>query len=130
NLGKRAFSDNRRLKRVSLPALLKKLAAETFLRCAVLSEIKFSQGLEVIGNAAFSHCAGLSTVELPLGLRKLGARAFENCKTLETVVLPPTLAEIGPDAFAETSDNLTLYGAANSFAEQYARDAGLRFQTR
>ncbi|MBQ1278505.1 MAG: leucine-rich repeat domain-containing protein [Thermoguttaceae bacterium] len=86
--------------------------------------------LESIDNAAFFCCRSLESVELPPGLRKLGARAFANCLNLKSVVLPASLAEIEPDAFAETDDALTLYVESGSAAEQYARDAGLRFTAR
>lgn len=56
--------------------------------------------------------------------------AFACCNSLTSVEIPASVKEIGYNAFAERAADLTLYGAADSVAEAYAAENGLRFEAR
>ncbi|MBQ2788862.1 MAG: leucine-rich repeat protein [Thermoguttaceae bacterium] len=77
-----------------------------------------------IGDSAFERCFSLLSVTLPESLQTIGNLAFFGCSSLCSVSLP------GDDAFADSSSDLTLRGAAGSYAEKYARENGIRFEAR
>ena len=54
------------------------------------------------------------------------SKAFANCKNLIFIRIPESVSFISPNAFEETN-NLTIIGKAESYAEQYAKDYGFAF---
>ncbi|MBQ9126707.1 MAG: leucine-rich repeat protein, partial [Thermoguttaceae bacterium] len=62
--------------------------------------------------------------------KEIGWHAFANCDALKSVAIPASVREIGDEAFADCASDLTLYGAAGSVAEEYARENNLRFEAR
>lgn len=77
-IGKRAFSDCKKLKSVSCPS-----------------------ELETIGTEAFNNCVNLENIEFPAGLTSINSTAFWGCKKLESIALPASISSIGDYAFAQ-----------------------------
>ncbi len=80
-----------------------------------------------IGERAFEG-ADVTAVVLPEGLQDIGWFAFYNCHALVNVTLPKSITSIGYAVF-DGCGALTVYCAANSYAERYARSYGLTYIT-
>lgn len=108
------------IRKVNLPATLKKIAPSAFLNCANLSEINLPENLEYLGGNAFGGCKSLTSIELPKGITEIltntfngagltsinlhegikfiGKNAFSMCK-LPSIILPSTIDSLGEYAF-------------------------------
>ena len=83
-----------------------------------------------IGESAFHRRDSLTSVEIPNTVKEIGENAFYCCDSLTSVKIPNSVKEIGQDAFSDCAADLTLYGAAGSVAEKYARKNEIRFEAR
>ena len=79
-------------------------------------------------DGAFEN-SGLTSVEFESGLTTIPATALKNCKKLEIVIIPESVTSIGNNCFSNSTSNLTIYGYSGSFAEQYAADNTIPFQS-
>ena len=89
-----------------------------------------------IGNEACFGSAALTSVTLPEGLQSVGWLAFFGCPSMSSVTIPASVTAIQGMAFgyygSEESDaakveGFTIYGAAKSEAQTYAKMNGFRF---
>ncbi|MCH5351372.1 MAG: leucine-rich repeat domain-containing protein [Clostridiales bacterium] len=71
----------------------------SFYNCRALTEVKFSNELETIGDYAFYGCASLKKAELPFPAKSIGAHAFEKCSALIDVSLNDSIVSVGESAF-------------------------------
>lgn len=79
-----AFKDCKYLRKVCLPDSIKWIKSWAFGRCSELCEVRLSEGLEMIGEAAFQQTK-LKTVRLPKSLKEMFSVAFCLCEELESV---------------------------------------------
>ena len=79
---------------IRLPASLKTVELNTFVRCVQLKSVQFSEGLEKISRFAFG-LSGLESVTTPASLRVIGKGAFGQCRALKLVELNDGLLELG-----------------------------------
>lgn len=98
-------------------------------RVVVPAEIE-GRPVVAIGDGAFVDCDSLTSVSLPNGLQSVGDKAFMRCGSLTSVSFPDGLQSVGDSAFYGCSAELTLNGAADSVAEEYARENDIRFKVR
>lgn len=96
-----AFLGCTSLRKVSLPAGLKKIGFQAFSECSALEEINFPQSLEDIGSNSFAYCSSLDNVVFPDGLKHIGHNAFSFCSSLHEAILPDSLEEIESYAFSD-----------------------------
>ena len=82
--------------------------------------------MQTIGDRVFSGCAALTQIVLPDGVTALGARAFNNCQALAKVLVPASVESIAEDVF-NLSENVTLYGYADTAAETFAQANEIAF---
>ncbi len=68
---------------------------------SVISEIRISEGVEVIGQYAFAECDHLVRVVLPSTLTTIDDYAFNGCLELQTITFPERLTTIGEGAFGD-----------------------------
>ncbi|MBO7341943.1 MAG: leucine-rich repeat protein [Clostridia bacterium] len=78
-----------------------------------------------IGERAFEGTS-VSAIVIPDGVQSIGWFAFYNCRDLVNVTLPQSVSSIGYAVF-DGCGALTVFGAADSYAERYARSYGLAF---
>ncbi|WP_373484356.1 leucine-rich repeat protein [Acetobacterium sp.] len=83
-------------------------------------------GVTSIGDAAFYQCANLASINIPEGVTSIGYLAFGDCTHLVKVIIPETVTAMGSYVF-RYSGNLTIYGAAGSYAQTYANNYGYLF---
>ena len=75
----------------------------------------------------FENNTDVEMVVIPDGFTKIGDYAFRDAENLRSVVIPASVTDIGKDIFDGCSEDLTVYGAAGSAAEDYAKANGISF---
>ena len=87
----KAFQDCPALKEVVFPSTLKEIGEEAFCRCGIKS-LKFSEGLEKIGDNTFRELRNLSgDIIFPNSCKYIGSGSFYQCGAVDKVYLPDTL---------------------------------------
>lgn len=88
---------------VDIVSTVEEIADKAFYNNALVTEIKFSNGLTSgtleFGRNVFGSCKLLSKVELPQGLETIAAGVFYGCVSLEEVFIPKTVTLIESNAF-------------------------------
>ena len=71
-----------------------------------LQEVKFSEGLDEIGEEAFKGCTGLDVLILPKSIKHLGSECFSGCTSLRNVSMSlERIQSIGTNPFGESAFN-------------------------
>ena len=83
-----------------LPAGIRSISDEAFLRHSALRAVVFPDSVEQVGDKAFFGCSSLRDVLLGCRLRSIGAFAFADCSLLHMPAFPDSLREIGDYAFS------------------------------
>lgn len=122
-----AFIGCESLTSVALPDGLTTVGDDAFEDCVSLTEVSFPSGLRFIEPGAFGGCVKLPSVVFPNGLKTLGDEAFAGCEALTSVEIPASVEEIGRRSFPKNAD-LVIRGAAGSYAETFAAEAGIPFE--
>ena len=124
-LGDWSFAECSKLKKVVLPSSIQDINEGTFNNCVSLSEITFNEGLKNIGDTAFRDVA-LSEITFPSTLESIGSEAFYITKQLTKITFKNDSTLIGEEAFSEGNEDITFYCSANSTAESYALEYGIK----
>ncbi len=147
-----AFLGCSALSEVKFPKQLKAIAPHSFIGCESLTSVAFPDGLTTVGDDAFEDCVSLTEVSFPSGLRfiepgafggcvsltsvafsdglkTIGDEAFARCESLTSAEIPASVEEIGRRSFPKNAD-LVIRGDAGSYAETFAAEAGIPFETR
>lgn len=117
------------LRHIVLPDTLKKLGYACFMRNPKLEAVAIPDGVTEIPMDCFSCCGALKYVRLPKRLQSIETTAFDRCNALERIRIPGSVTSIAPDAFKSCSPNLVLEGRKSSYADHYAKNHGLRFES-
>ena len=91
-------------------------------------EITLPDGMTCISDNAFSYCTGITGVIIPEGVTVIGSEVFQGCYNLTSITVPASVTEIGYNAFYTYSD-VTIKGYTGSYAETYAENNYLRFES-
>lgn len=152
-----AFNGCASLGSVSIPASVSSISTDAFSGCGNLSDISVASGngayassdgclynasktrlllvpegktslaiaagTTTIGAGALQNCTGISSVSLPNGVTTIEANAFSD-SAVDTITIPATVTSIASQGSWKPS---TIYGAAGSAAEQYAKNNGIVF---
>ena len=94
-VGDDAFSGNKVLTQVVLPATVTEIGARAFYECISLTDATLGEGTSNIGDAAFHKCGGLSDIVIPSKTKSIGSLAFAEC-SLDTVFAKPTVPPVLP----------------------------------
>ena len=89
------------------------------------SELHLPAALAHIDAEAFMGTT-FACVKLPAELRSIGVRAFADCANLAQIYIPANVTQIDSTAFSGCTQ-LTIYGAAGSYAESFANEQGIPF---
>ena len=87
-----AFS-GAKMEKISIPARVSKVYANTFRGCPNLTTVVLDYGLKEIEDYAFEGCAKLNNVSIPKTIDTIGDYAFANCSSLTTVTFEETNEE-------------------------------------
>ena len=94
-----AFSGNKSVRKVTVPASITILAPNAFKEAEGLETVILPEGMTGIGYNAFFNCTALKNVTLPEGLTAIGNYAFYGCSSLTEITFPSTLERIYDYAF-------------------------------
>ena len=121
-----AFGNMNRLASVSLPAGLRAIERNAFLRCTALTAVDIPSNVTYIGAEAF-YGSGLESVTIPAGVKNIlfgtfqgtpiesvffaegseletiERNAFRECSSLRSINIPSTIKSIGSYAFEDCS---------------------------
>lgn len=97
-----------------------------FSECRKLSRITIPDSVHAIGEGAFSNCALLDEVEIPDSVTRMDDCAFRGCVSLERVLIPDSVKDLGWGLF-DGCDKVVVYCREGSAAENYYRRNGIRF---
>ena len=92
-----------------------------------LTNIEIPDSVTKICDGAFNLCTSLTEINIPNGVTEMGNYAFYKCTSLAKITIPASVTAIGEEAFTDCSDDLTIYGYADSYAETYATKNGINF---
>ncbi len=91
------FAECTSLRRVDIPAPIKKICWGAFEGCTNLMSVTFPDTLETIENIAFSGCESLTSITIPDGVKYIDG--FDGCIRLRTVNLGTGVTGIGSSCF-------------------------------
>ncbi len=111
-----AFSGNKTITSVTIPAGIQYIEKWAFRNCTSLTAVQIDGGLSLIGENAFQGCTALASIKIPSGIQVISANAFLNCTKLTSVTLPSGLLEIGSSAFNGCSSLTSLQLPSSLYA--------------
>ena len=76
----------------------------------------------------YGYCLSIVKVILPEGLNTIGEYAFDHCSSLTNIDIPNSVMSIGYYAFGYYP-NLTICGYSGSYAEKYAKQNNIPFES-
>lgn len=148
-IGHMAFSYNDSIKTIIIPSSVTKIDGYAMSYINNLESVVISENCIDLGVGVFQVCPSLKNVEIKSNITSISAQTFYSCTSLESFVVPSTVESIDKNAFtnctaltsitipkATTSiasnafskcTNLTIYGYADSYAQQYATEKGIPF---
>lgn len=127
-IGNKAFYGCKSLEEVNILGNVEVIGAHAFYGCVLLSTVNIDEAedLKMIPRNCFSGCLNLKSFEVPEGVESIGDRAFLDCVSLESIVIPASVSSISDIAFKNCTD-VTIYGYADSYAQQFAAKNNILF---
>ena len=95
-----------------------------------LETVELPATLKTIEPFAFS-ASGLKTIVIPESetLTELPEFMFHQCPNLQEVTIPATVTSIAKNAFNECPENLVLKVTEGSYAETFAQEHNISYET-
>ena len=119
------------IKKITLPDGIISLA-HAFYGCSSLTSVSIPNSVNDL-QSAFYGCSSLKSVVLPAQNVKasnyvdgITYNAFAYCDNLTSVIIPASYKKININTF-EHSENVVIYGAKGSYAEEYANNNDIPF---
>ncbi len=97
HIAKNAFIGAEELKHITIPATVKSIGAEAFVKNRI-SEIEIPEGITTLEQYTFQYCENMQKVTLPQSLTTIKLAALSHCGFSE-VVIPHAVTSIGDYAF-------------------------------
>lgn len=126
-IGNKLFSHNHSLYMIVFGINVRTIGNEAFMDCSNLQQLELPKACLFIANNAFENCTSLCRASLP-GVTHISKGAFKNCVNLRYVFVTEKCAMIEDGAF-ENCPDLRIYAPAESFAEEYAKENNISFET-
>lgn len=80
-----AFSECKKLNRITIPDSVSEIGEGAFCNCVLLDEVEIPDSVEKIDDCAFRGCASLEKVVIPSSVKDLGWGLFDGCEGAVTV---------------------------------------------
>lgn len=97
-----------------------------FSECKKLNRITIPDSVSEIGEGAFCNCVLLDEVEIPDSVEKIDDCAFRGCASLEKVVIPSSVKDLGWGLFDGCEGAVTVYCDEDSAICDYCRRCGIK----
>ena len=97
-----------------------------FSECKKLNRITIPDSVHEIGEGAFCNCVLLDEVEIPDSVTKVDDCVFRGCVNLEKVVIPSSVTELGWGLFDGCENKVTVYCDEGSAIYNYCKSNGIR----
>ena len=95
------------------------LESNIFDNYYVLTNVRLSENVTLIGDMAFAGCYSLTSITIPNGVTSIGSYAFYNCYSLTSITIPNVVTSIGSNAF-ESCYSLTSITIPNGVTSIYS----------
>ncbi len=118
NIGDYSFFGCENLTNVTIPAA--SIGDSAFMSCHSLADVTILEGVESIGSLAFFDCLSLTEIILPVSVVSIAEFAFAHCENLTGIYIANRECNIADD-INTIADTATIYGYANSTAQEYAQ---------
>ena len=97
-----------------------------FSECKKLNRITIPDSVSEIGEGAFCNCVLLDEVEIPDSVEKIDDCAFRGCASLEKVIIPSSVKDLGWGLFDGCEGAVTVYCDEGSAICDYCRRCGIK----
>lgn len=129
SIGHFAFGGCNSLKEIKLPDSLTSLGSSAFSSCTSLTNVTIPGNVRYIGNYTFEHCENLESVVLEEGIKTIYNYAFSKCTSLKEVFIPESVTKIESKNAFYNSENVTIYGYKDSYAQKFAKENNIPFSS-
>ena len=99
-----------------------------FRDCGGFMQVSIPGSVKAIADQVFYHCTNLCYVTLAEGVEYISKFAFANCEYLREIIIPESVTYIAGNAF-NNDEKLTIKGIAGSYAETYAKEHKIPFES-
>ena len=121
-----AYPASSREVQYDIPDSVTMISDWAFSECKKLNRITIPDSVREIGEGAFCNCMLLDEVEIPDSVTVIDDCAFRGCISLEKVVIPSTVTELGWGLFDGCENIVTVYCDEGSLVQDYCRRNGIR----
>ncbi|MGG7177221.1 leucine-rich repeat protein [Clostridium paraputrificum] len=128
DLGSSVFSGCSELKNVILSDGITQIKGNFFMSCSNLENIAIPNKVITIDTGAFFGCTSLKNITLPDSVTTIRTNAFALCSNLEKIIIPKSVKTIEPRSFNK-SEKITIYGYEGSYAQKYAFENNISFNS-
>ena len=111
-----------------IPAGLKEIRWNNFMYLAI-TELSIPDSVTYISNS-FSHLKNLTEAVIPNSVTEIGSNVFSDCENLVSITIPASVTKIAKakDTFTDHSEALVIKVEAGSYAEQWCRENGFKYE--
>ena len=121
-----AYPASSREVQYDIPDSVMSICEWAFSECKKLNRITIPDSVYDIGEGAFCNCSLLDEVEIPDSVVKIDDCAFRGCTNLEKVIIPDSVKELGWGLFDGCEEKVTVYCDENTAAYEYCVRNGIK----
>ncbi len=129
SIGGSAFAYCTNLQNITIPSSVTSIGYHAFAYCTNLQNVTIPSSVTSIDDYAFVCCESLTSVTISEGVTLIGDLAFYGCESLTSITIPSSVTSIYYDSFAGCPSDLTIYGSEGSYAETFAKENGINFNS-
>ena len=104
------------------------IAENTFSNNATIKSVVIPDSVKTVGAYSFYGCTSLELATIPSSVTAIKAATFYGCINLHEITIPASVEIIAANAF-NGCENLTIKAETGSYAETYANEHGITFES-
>ena len=121
-----AYPASSREVQYDIPDSVMTISDWAFSECRKLNRITIPDSVHEIGEGAFCNCILLDEVEIPDSVSVIDDCAFRGCTNLERVIIPSSVTELGWGLFDGCEKTVTVYCDEGSAIQRYCIRNGIK----